>query len=58
MEKITLKDHTDTGVSYNNLGMLLQEMGELEEAKKYFMLASQIFETKYGKDHIYTRQML
>jgi tetratricopeptide (TPR) repeat protein len=45
------KDHTDTAISYNNLGLLLQDMGELEEAKKYYLLALQIRETKYGKDH-------
>jgi tetratricopeptide (TPR) repeat protein len=48
------KDHTETGVSYAHLGSLLQEMGELEEAKKYYLLALQINETKYGKDHTST----
>ena len=33
---------------------MLQEMGELEEAKKYYLLSLQIYETKYGEDHTST----
>ncbi len=48
-------DHPDTALSLNNLGTLLQAMGELAGARPYYERALAILEAKLGPDHPHTK---
>jgi len=43
--------HSNVAIRVNNLGMVLQDMGELKEARKYFERALKTDEQVYGPDH-------
>jgi len=48
--------HPETVSSLNNLGIVLQAMGNLEGARPYLERALAIYETELGPDHAKTRQ--
>jgi tetratricopeptide (TPR) repeat protein len=39
----------------NNLGSVLKDLGDLQEARKYLERALKIFRDKFGPDHLNTR---
>jgi Flp pilus assembly protein TadD len=54
-EKALGPDHPDTATSLNNLGYLLQDMGDLVGARPYYERALLISEAKLGKEHPTTK---
>ncbi len=54
-EKVYGPDHPTVAIDINNLGMVLQDLGELAEARKCFERALKIFREKLGDDHPNTR---
>ena len=55
-EAVLEPQYPDTASSYNNLGGLLQAMGEPAAANPYYELALVIFEQRLGPSHPYTKQ--
>jgi tetratricopeptide (TPR) repeat protein len=53
-EKALGPDHPNTALSLNNLGALLQAMGDLQGARPYFERALAIFTARLGPDHPHT----
>ncbi|MBK8931881.1 MAG: tetratricopeptide repeat protein [Chloroflexi bacterium] len=54
-EKALGPDHPDTATSLNNLGYLLQAMGNLAEARPYYQRALAIVEKSLGANHPNTK---
>ena len=53
------KDHPDTAISYNGLGVLYSEQPErYREAEPLLKQAITIYEKRYGKSHPYTADMM
>ncbi len=50
-EKVLGAEHPDTATSLNNMGALLQAMGELAEARPYYARALAIREKVLGAEH-------
>jgi len=44
-------DHPDVAIDVNNLGGVLQALGDMETAKKMFEQALRIFTKYLGEDH-------
>jgi tetratricopeptide (TPR) repeat protein len=49
--------HPDTAQSLNNLGALLDSMGDYEAARPYYERALAIFEARLGPDHPHTQRV-
>jgi len=47
--------HPDTATSLNNLGALLDSMGDYEGARPYYQRALAILTARLGPDHPHTR---
>ncbi len=54
-EKVYGPDHPNVASDVNNLGTVLQDLGELQEARKYFERALRICRQKLGEDHPTTK---
>jgi len=50
-EKRLGKEHPDVAIWINNIGMVLQDMGDLQGAREYLERALGIDEKTYGKEH-------
>jgi tetratricopeptide (TPR) repeat protein len=50
-------DHPNVGIARNNLGRVLQALGELPGARTQYERALQISEAALGPDHRQTRQV-
>jgi tetratricopeptide (TPR) repeat protein len=50
-EKQLGEDHPDVAKAYNNIGLVLQTMGRMDEAKPYFTKAVDSYEASLGDSH-------
>ncbi len=50
-EKTYGSDHPEVATTLNNLGNVLREQGQLDEAKNLFQRALRIFQEVLGDDH-------
>lgn len=51
LEKQLGEDHPDVAKAYNNIGLVLQTMGRMKEAKPYFTKAVDSYEASLGSSH-------
>ncbi len=51
------REHYSTAITETNLGMLLAEMGEREDAVRLLVHAYQVFLAQLGPEHPYTQQL-
>ena len=45
-------NHVDVAMSYNNLGLVYNDTGDLEKAKEYYQLAVKIYKQQFGPNHV------
>jgi len=53
-EKTYGSDHSNVAMIVNNLGLVLQNLGDLEAAKEHYERAVEIFRKFLGEDHPFT----
>ncbi|HPR66095.1 MAG TPA: tetratricopeptide repeat protein, partial [Methanothrix sp.] len=54
-EKVYGPDHPQVAIRINNLGSVMQAMGDFEGAKVHFERALNIFQDRLGEEHPKTR---
>ena len=54
-EQVYGPDHQNVAIRVNNLGLVLQALGDFQEAKKCFERALKILREKLGEDHPNTK---
>ena len=50
-EKVLGEEHTSTGITYWNIGLLLKDKGDIDAALEMFHKTLTVRENVYGTDH-------
>ena len=57
-EKVLGEEHTDTAMTYHNIGSVDRKLGKYDEALEYYDKALEIFQSELGNEHPYTKSVI